>query len=118
MRPMHNECKKCWDAACAAHEQLAALRCLPSGGTLAAQQAKPTVATLKGLTQLLNCAATHPDAEMRFHASDVALHIDSDASHLSESKARSRAAGHHCSRICTGIFVCDSSLTGFGVPQF
>jgi hypothetical protein len=65
-------------------------------GTLATQQAKPTIATLKGLTQLPNCAATHPDAETCFHASDMVLHIDSDASHLSESKARSRAAGHHC----------------------
>jgi hypothetical protein len=35
----------------------------PAIGTLAVQQVKPTVATLKGLTQLLNCAAAHPDAE-------------------------------------------------------
>jgi hypothetical protein len=43
---------------------------------LATQQAKPTVATLKGLVQLLSCAATHPDAVMmRFHASDMALRI-------------------------------------------
>jgi hypothetical protein len=71
---------------------------LPAIGTLATQQAKPTITTLKGLTQLLNYAATHPDAEVRFHASDMVLHIDSDASCLSESKARSRAAGcHHLS---------------------
>jgi hypothetical protein len=62
---------------------------------LATQQAKPTITTLKGLTQLLNHAVTHPDAEMRFHTSDVVPCIDSDASCLSESKARSRAAGHH-----------------------
>jgi hypothetical protein len=69
---------------------------LPGIGTLATQQAEPAIATLKGLTQLLNCAATHSGAEMRFRASDVVLRIDSDASCLSESKARSRVAGCHC----------------------
>jgi hypothetical protein len=68
----------------------------PAIGTLATQQAKPAVATLKGLTQLLSCTATHLGAEMRFRASDMALRINGDASCLSESKAQSRAAGHHC----------------------
>jgi hypothetical protein len=68
----------------------------PSIGTLAVQQAKPTVATLKGLTQLLNCEATHPDAEVGFHTSDMVPHIDSNASCLSKSKACSRVAGCHC----------------------
>jgi hypothetical protein len=63
---------------------------------LATQQAKPAIATLEGLTKLLSCAATHPDAEMQFRASDAVPHIDSDASCLSKSKARSRAAGCHC----------------------
>jgi hypothetical protein len=59
-------------AACAGHASHATRACIctvpPAIGTLAAQQAKPTMATLKGLTQLLNCAATHPDAEVRFRA--------------------------------------------------
>jgi hypothetical protein len=38
----------------------------PAIGTLATQQAKPAIATLKGPAQLLNCAATHPGAEVRF----------------------------------------------------
>jgi hypothetical protein len=63
---------------------------------LAAQRVKPAVATLEGLTQLLNCAATHPDAEVRFHTSDVVPRIDSNASCLSESKAHLWVAGHHC----------------------
>ena len=68
---------------------------LPAIGTLATQQAKPTATTLKGITQLLNYAATHPDAVLRFHASDMILHVDSDASYLSEPKARSQYAGYH-----------------------
>ena len=38
--------------------------------------------------------ATHPDATVRFYASDMVLNVHSDASYLSESRARSRAAGH------------------------
>ena len=38
--------------------------------------------------------ATNPDAVVRFHASDMILCLDTDASHQAEPKARSRAAGH------------------------
>ena len=68
---------------------------LPAIGTLASQQAHGTKATLQALTQLLNYCATHPDATVRFIASDMVLHIDSDASYLSAPKARSRASGYH-----------------------
>jgi len=64
-------------------------------GTIAREQAKGTHATMKALTQLLNYAATHPDATVRFIASDMILWTDSDASYLSAPKARSRAAGYH-----------------------
>jgi hypothetical protein len=63
--------------------------------TLASQQSKGTRATLLALTQLLNYAATHPDACVLFVASDMCLHTSSDASYLSVPKARSRAAGFH-----------------------
>jgi hypothetical protein len=43
--------------------------------------------------QLLDYLATHPDAEIRFHASGMILHIHSDASYLSVSKERSRLEG-------------------------
>jgi hypothetical protein len=68
---------------------------LASIGTLAAQQAKGTQHTMRGITHLLNYCATHPDAVVRFHASDMILHVESDASYLSEPKARSRAAGYY-----------------------
>jgi Reverse transcriptase (RNA-dependent DNA polymerase) len=64
-------------------------------GTLASQQANGTQQTMAGVTQLLNYCATYPDSTTRFIASDMILHIESDASYLSESKARSRAAGYH-----------------------
>jgi hypothetical protein len=41
----------------------------------------------------LDYLATHPDATIRYHASDMILHIHSDASYLSVSNARSRLGG-------------------------
>jgi hypothetical protein len=64
-------------------------------GSLASAQTKGTESTAQAVTQLLNYCATHPDAVLRYHASDMHLHIHSDASYLSESKARSRAGGDH-----------------------
>jgi hypothetical protein len=53
-------------------------------GTLAAAQTKGTKQTVKALQQLLDYAATHPDAIIRFKRSQMCLHISSDASYLSE----------------------------------
>jgi hypothetical protein len=50
---------------------------------------------MEALTQLLNYCATHPNAIIRYTASDMVLHIESDASYLTAPKARSRAAGYH-----------------------
>jgi hypothetical protein len=43
----------------------------------------------------LNYGATHPDATLRYRASDMILHIHSDAAYLNETEARSRVGGHH-----------------------
>jgi hypothetical protein len=61
-------------------------------GTIAS--ARTTEATAKAVAHLLNYAASNPDATIRFHASGMCLKIHSDASYLSEPKARSRAGGH------------------------
>ena len=37
---------------------------------------------------------THPDATIRYYASDMILNVHSDASYLTASKARSRIGGH------------------------
>jgi hypothetical protein len=62
-------------------------------GSLAAAQTESTTATMKAMTKVLNYAASHPDATIRYKASDMILHIHSDASYLSEPKARSRCGG-------------------------
>ncbi len=62
-------------------------------GTMLTQQSKPTEATMTAIVKFLNYAATHPDAELEYSASDMILWIDSDASYLPESKARSTYAG-------------------------
>jgi hypothetical protein len=61
-------------------------------GTLAS--APRSEATATAIVQLLNYCATHPDAVIRFCASDMVLHVHSDASYLSEAHARSRAGGY------------------------
>jgi hypothetical protein len=43
--------------------------------------------------RLLDYPATYPDATIRYHASDMILHIHSDADYLSASHARSRLGG-------------------------
>ena len=60
---------------------------------LGTEQSRGTAATMVKVTQLLNYCATNPEATIRYTASDMVLHIDSDASYLSVTKARSRAAG-------------------------
>ena len=64
-------------------------------GTLTASQTNGTQATLDAAIKLLNYAASHPDAKVRFHTSKMQLHIHSDASYLSEPKARSRSGGYY-----------------------
>jgi hypothetical protein len=63
-------------------------------GSIAAQQSKGTEATAQACVDLLNYAATYPNATIQYHASDMILHCHTDASYLSESEARSRAGGY------------------------
>jgi hypothetical protein len=62
--------------------------------SIAMEQTKATQKTMSRCIQLLDYLAGHSDAKIRFHASDMILNIHSDASYLSEAKARSRACGH------------------------
>jgi hypothetical protein len=63
-------------------------------GTIAAQQANGTIKTEKSTAHLLDYCHTHPDAVLRYRASDIILKVHSNASYLSEARARSRATGH------------------------
>jgi hypothetical protein len=60
---------------------------------VATKQTKATEKTQAAMNQLLDYLDTHPDATIRYHASDMILHIHSDASYLSVSNARSRLGG-------------------------
>ena len=53
----------------------------------------PTADLHARTNQFLDFAATHPDAVLTFRASDMHLWAHTDASYLSESKARSRCGG-------------------------
>ena len=55
---------------------------------------KGTEATLGATIHLLNYAATHPEAEIIYRASDMVLRVDSDAAYLVAPEARSRAGGY------------------------
>ncbi len=46
---------------------------LPAIGDIATQQTNGTKATMQAITQLLNYCATHPDAFIHYHASDMCL---------------------------------------------
>jgi hypothetical protein len=49
---------------------------------IATELTKATEKTQAATNQLLDYLATHPDATIRYHASDMILHIHSDASYL------------------------------------
>ena len=56
---------------------------LPALGLLATQQAAPPENTMTLAKTILGYAATHPDAIITYHASDMVLSSHSDASYLS-----------------------------------
>ena len=61
--------------------------------SIAAEQTKATVTTEEKIQQLLDYLSTHREATIRYVASDMILNINSDASYLSEPRARSRIGG-------------------------
>ncbi len=62
--------------------------------TTVAQQSAPTEETLTRVNQFLDYMWMHPDAKIRYRASDMILNIHSDASYLSAPKAQSHAEGY------------------------
>ena len=70
------------------------LTLLAALSSIASEQAKATKNTMAKLKHMLDYLDTHPDATIRFYASDMILNIHLDASYLSEPEGKSRAAGH------------------------
>ena len=62
---------------------------------IAAHQFSPTQYISTKCKQLLDYAATFLNAKLRFVASDMILHVDSDAAYLVQDGARSHIAGHY-----------------------
>jgi hypothetical protein len=60
---------------------------------LASEQSKATSVTADKVIILLNCCNTHTETKIRYHTSDMMLHIHSDASYLSKNESKSRAGG-------------------------
>jgi hypothetical protein len=60
---------------------------------LFSEQPNATEVTENKAIKLLNYCNTHPETKICYHASDMILHIHSDASYFSESEAKSRAGG-------------------------
>ena len=68
---------------------------LPALNTIAKQQSNPTQNTEAAITHFLYYAATNPFAIVKYKYIGMILHIDSDASYLSEPRACSRTGGHY-----------------------
>ena len=62
---------------------------------IGSEKASLTTDNIKKTKMLMYYAATQPDTIILFHASDMCLHIDSDAAYLVQPKSRSCAAGHY-----------------------
>jgi hypothetical protein len=55
---------------------------------LASEQSNATNVTADRVIKLLNYCNTHPETKIRYHSSDMILHIHSDASYLSGDEAK------------------------------
>ena len=62
--------------------------------SIAKHQATPIEETKKNIDHFLDYCATHPEASICYHKSDMQLWCDSDAAYLVAKNARSRIAGH------------------------
>ena len=68
---------------------------LHSLNEIAIATTKGTEATLAAVEHFLNYMASNPSPKLQFRASDMILHVESDAAYLVCPKARSRAGGFH-----------------------
>jgi hypothetical protein len=60
---------------------------------LASEQSNTTQVTADKVIKLLNYCHTHPETKIWYHASEMILHIHSDAFYLSGNEAKRRAGG-------------------------
>jgi hypothetical protein len=80
---------------------------------LGSVQSRPTVNDMIKMERLLQYVSSHQHHGIRFHASRMQLQIQSDASYLSRTKARSVAGGMHylgSTELINGPFYCTSKI--------
>ena len=65
---------------------------LPAINEISSKQANPTQNTWEAYQMLLDYACTYPNAKIRYYASDMCLHADTDAAYLVLPNAHSRYA--------------------------
>ena len=68
---------------------------LPALSETSSLQAHLTEKTRDKANMLLDYLATNPTAKIRYHASDMILHVDSDAAHMVAPNAKSRIVGYY-----------------------
>jgi hypothetical protein len=61
---------------------------------LASQLSTATATTIKAVSHLLDYCSTHPESTIRFFASDMKHKMHSDASYISDPKAKYRIGGY------------------------
>jgi hypothetical protein len=67
---------------------------LVPSSALDSQLSTATTTKIQAVSHLLDYCSTHPESTIRYVASDMKLKIHSDASYLSEPKAKSRIGGY------------------------
>ena len=68
---------------------------LPALNKIASAHSKPTERTKDKAEQMMDYLNTYPEAYIRFYASDMVLHMDSNAAYLVAPKANSQIAGYY-----------------------
>ena len=69
---------------------------------IASKKFTPTAKTTNKCDVLLDYAHTYPNPIIRYHTSDVCLHMDFDVTYLFKPKARSRVTGRYY--YCTVLY--------------
>jgi hypothetical protein len=87
--------------------------------TIASRLSTATATTMDAVRHLLDYCSTKPDAAIRYYASNMQLKIHSDASYLSEPRAKSRIGGYfflgnsnhtQCPSLSNGPLLCQSTV--------
>ena len=82
---------------------------LPALNQNGTNQSAPTAPTKEKVEYLMDYAASHTDATIRYNASDMILHVDSDAAYLVMPKVRSRIACYY--------YLANCPQTKHAIPQ-